>query len=452
MITRIIGWLSVTLATLVVAWFALNRLSDAPISPEHRALARSADAIPDSSNVAVGILGLTAPKGLDFVAYGTEIKALYETDAPHEQIRQRIRGPNTLQPTVDGTQAICWLDPAWTTFKDCLPFDKAPAVLQDNKELLERYKTLYELGQYEATDIYYNEAFLVLVRLVVAEMHLDLQRGDHEGAYQKWYRQTRFAKDNLRATDTWVGKAIGLVAIGMTIPLLDSLLMANPGTAKVHRAQLEEILRPDGIAAFNPDGIARAEFRMLRKAMNRPPAEVQGYAVDKLDWLAFYLGQKNRVLNRYAAFAPEYASALRGPWSEVEKTSAQLRDRYIFSSDLELVLDPFGSVLSARFIDGQLRASQMVKQMHFVDERFRLATLVVRILSERIPDAGIPALLASDPRFFDPFSSTPARWDPKDRKVYFVDPTDKCTVATWFRVRDTKRPPKKSSVVDTSAC
>ena len=451
-IVKGIGWLAGVVVGLALLWFVANRLSDPAPSPAHQALAASRSSLPDSSNAALGILGLTAPTGSNFMQYGAQIKTLVSANAPQAQIQAMIDGPDTLRPTVTGQQTLCWLDPAWTTFKDCLPFDRAPEVLRENKELIERYRSLYDLEGFEATDILYNDAGTVVVRLVVAEMHLDMQRGDFEGAYRKWYRQLRFARRNLRSTDTWVGKAVGLVTIGMTIPVLDSLLYASPEIAKKHRAQLEEVLRPDGTASFDPDGIVRAEFHLLRRSLNAPPVEIPGYGVDRLHWLAFHFGQKNRMLNTYAAFAPDYAASLRLPWAEMERTSGHLLEKQRDPDTSALVLDPIGSMLSIDHIQGQLKAREMIRQMHFLDGKLRLATLLVRLASEEVPQPEIPKILAVDPALFDPFSSAPARWDSKDGKIYFVDPRDKCTVATWFRVRNLKRPPSKSSVVDTNAC
>jgi hypothetical protein len=454
-VAKAFGWLLLGLATLVLIWFAVNRLLDAAPSPAQEALSRAIDPLnDDSKNVAVAILGLTAPKGADFIQHGLRVKALYAANAPNADIQNMMRGSQALRPTVEGNQVNCWLDPDWTAFKDCLPFDRAPAVLEENGELLRRYKALYELPRYAAADTYYNDAYFILVRLALAEIHVDLRKGKHESAYRKWQQQFQFAKRNLRGTDTWVGKAIGLVAMGMTLPVLDSLLMTSPNLAKTHAAELTMMLRPEGIAAFDPDGIVRAEFHLLKKALEHRPIQIPGYGVDRIHWLAFHFGQKNRILNRYAVFASEYSAALRLPWIEMETELARMREKHFEPTPQELLLDPFGSLLFAEFIDGQLKGREMVRQMHITDGRLRLATLLVRLLDENVRDHDLPRFLASANRgLFDPFSGTPARWDPKDRKIYFVDPTDKCTVVAWFRVRDANRTRAPlSSVVNQNGC
>lgn len=76
-VAKTVGWLLLALFATVVVWFAANRLLDPAPSPERKALSGSADArIEDSGNAAVGILGLTAPKGSDFIQHGIRVKAL----------------------------------------------------------------------------------------------------------------------------------------------------------------------------------------------------------------------------------------------------------------------------------------------------------------------------------------------------------------------------------------
>jgi hypothetical protein len=364
-----------------------------------------------------------------------------------------LRGPKTLRPTVENSQVTCWLDPDWPFIDGCLPFGEAPSVLADNKELLDRFKKLYGFEHYAPVDVSHNDVYLLLTKLAVAEMQLSLRRGDHESAYTLWHQQLHFARRNLRSDDTWVGKAIGLVAVGLSAPFLESMLMSDPGIAKTHARELYEVLRPEGDSAVDGAGIARGQLRLLASAFDRPPEEIRGYGKDRVRWLAYYLGQKNRVLNRGAAFGQDYAASLRGPWADMEKEYGRLREKYFEPETRDFLIDPFGSVLLAQYVDSELRIDELPRQMRIYDGRFRLATLLVRIVNESVRDADIPAFLASsDPSLHDPFSGTPARWDPKDRKICFVDPKEKCFVGSWFRVPDRKGVRKPSSVVNTSAC
>lgn len=421
---------------LIIVWIAANRFLDESQSPQQETFLVSAKAsLPDDRNIAVGLLGLNAPQGSDFMQYGSQVKALYTAGAPWGQIQGMIRGEGTLQPTVEAGQLDCWLDPEAEPWAGCLPFGQAPSILQQNRELLDRYKTLYRLNDYEGTGLPSSNTLLVILRLSVAEMHLDLRQRKYEDAYQKWKQQYIFVRHILRGQDNWVGKAVGQVAMGMSLPFLEKLLHASPEIAKRHSTELLELLQAEGIAVFGLDGVVRSEFSNLNQFLTIPSKGGSAWRVAPLDWLALKTGQKNRILNRYAAFSMEYLTVLGLPWHEADQEFDRLRNKYVYSSDRDYLIDPFGSILIDRYIDGQILARGLVQQMHGIIGRMRLATLLVRLINENVDDARIDQFLAtSGPYFNDPFSGSPMRWDPKDRKVFFLDPTDSCNVRFYVRV------------------
>src|SRR5258706_13061324 len=100
-IAKTVAWSFAALVAILAAWFIANRSLDQSVSPQQAALVSQLDQIPDSRNIAVGILGLTAPEGSDFVQHGAKVKALYSANAPHSQIQEMVRGPRALRPTVE---------------------------------------------------------------------------------------------------------------------------------------------------------------------------------------------------------------------------------------------------------------------------------------------------------------------------------------------------------------
>lgn len=231
-----------------------------------------------------------------------------------------------------------------------------------------------------------------------------------------------FVGRNLRGTDTWAGKAVGMVSFGLTFELLQNLLQADPGIARRHRAHLLALLQPGGIEAFNPDGIVRAEYAVFRKALIEPPGQSEFRWFDRLHRLAIHLGQHDRIHNRYHAFAQDYAAMLRLPWTDVKAQSARLAEKHIVASSYDVLIDPFGTMFVAIQLDGYLKTPVMVRQIHVIDGKLRLATLLVRILGEGVADRDIPAFLAlAGPAFRDPFSGQPAQWDAKERRIQFPD-------------------------------
>jgi hypothetical protein len=216
---------------------------------------------------------------------------------------------------------------------------------------------------------------------------------------------------------------------------LEKILLADPAIAKRHATELRNVLRPEGIDGFNPYGAIRGEYVGLNAALNSPPQKVADFPVDRLHWLAFHLGQRNRILNRYYLFAREYTVALGLPWSRFDTEVARLRENFPKLSDWDVTIDPFGSLFISEYIDGQLKTTELVRQMHRIEGTLRLSTLLVRIIDENVSDMAIPGFLASvEPELYDPFSGNPMRWDATQRRIYFPDPEYPCAFYVSLRV------------------
>jgi hypothetical protein len=358
-----------------------------------------------------------------------------------------------MQPTVESEQASCWLDPDWPVSDKCPPFEKAADAVRANRELLDRLRRTFSLKHYTGDEWQLRSVYLTLIKLSVADTQWDLRRGAHEAAYRKWSEQLRFVRMTVQGTDTWVGRTVGLVAMGVTLPVLENLLNADPDIARRHAAELYELVRPNGVAGFGPEGIVRGEYALLKRWLSRLGQEKPG-SDDRLHSLVERLGQKNRILNRYARFAPDYARAMQTPWSELAGEYERVRERHYEPQAWELVLDPVGSALFAEHVDSQLKIREMIKQMHYLDGKLRLATLALQQINAGVHDDGMMEfLVAAGPELRDPFSSQPMQWDPKDRKIYMTDPDERCLVIAWFRLPAPRGAPRPSgSAVSTNAC
>jgi hypothetical protein len=429
---RITAWSALALFALILVWLGANRLLDERPDPRREAFLRPADGdLADERNIAVGVLGLGAPRGEDFMRYGAELAKLYRSNAPSSEIERKAHGPGELKLTVVSGQITCWIDPDWAAQPECLPFDQAPRVLAENRELLGRYKALYRLDRLE--NVAFGGALLVdLSKLAVAEMRLDMRRGDYDAAYAKWRDQFGFARNYLRGRDGWVGKAIGLVDLGLSFPVIEDLLLRKPSLARSHYGELVELLRPEGVDAINPGGLVRAEYLLLDRFFQEPTAQQARYE-DWIDTWARRLGQPNRMRNWYLGYSIDYAEVLRRPWSRLPEEFEKMKNKY-YPLDSSGLIDPFGSLLMMRTVHWQLKPSEMLHQVYVLDGRLRLATLAVRMVDQRVRDRGIRAFLdAAGPALSDPFSGKPMQWDEKKGRIYFPLGSDACEIAA-FRV------------------
>lgn len=431
---RILAWVIGCFFVLTLLWLAANRLLDERPDPQRDAFLRPGSGVPDAENLAVGIAGLGAPSGTDFMAFGAEVKKLYEARAAWPDIQRKIHGPGELKLSVESAQILCWVDPewgGWTGFKECLSFDEAPKILADNRELLERYKTLYGLDR-NAGFGFLDRDLIALTKLAVAETRLDMRRGRHEAAYAKWSEHFRFTRNYLHGQGTWVSRAVGMVDLGLALAVIEDLLVTRPSLARIHSAELLEVLRPEGVGLIDPEGTARAEYMELERFFETPYTEIEEFP-DTLGWLAWKLGQRNHTLNRYLAYSIDYTEVLRRPWTELPGALSSLHDRSM-SPGWRDVIDPFGYALLRISTDWQRKPPEMLRQAYILDGKLRLATLVVRIARDRIKDEDIPAFLEKAvPELVDPFSNQSMRWDEKNGRLYFVNSDDGCGI-TPFRV------------------
>ena len=185
-------WLLLVLLLCAGSWLAGNRLLDEPaLGGREVFLVSNIDEIPDRQNIAIGLLGLTAPGGVDIFDYGSRIAEFYRV-AYFPEIRELKLGAKTLQPTLDPFDAFCWLYSRTKQTDDCLPFEDLPEILRDNAKLLERFRSLHRLDHYSNRHNFLNVGLIDVKRLAIAEIHLHVERGEESsragsGSHPCWF-------------------------------------------------------------------------------------------------------------------------------------------------------------------------------------------------------------------------------------------------------------------------
>lgn len=424
------------LVTSVAFWFAANRLLDeAPAAGRDEFLVSPLDDIPHRQNIAIGLLGLSAPRGADFIDYGSGIADLYRI-ASYAQIGALIRGPDTLHTSVDPLRNFCWLYAFRTEATGCLPFEQTPQVLETNAELLRRFRSLQQMHRFSDIHGYSNVEYIDVTRLAVADILVHLAQGEHDIAYRKWRDQLGFAINIVTGSGGLLAKTSGRIIFHNTLVLLDDILAASPGLARRYASELERLLRVDGIRDFNLDGILRADYAGLKRALDYPPPSAGGYR-DRLRWLAFHFGQEQRILNRYLAFARDYAELLQQPLDGFDDGLARLLDKHMHPPLRDWLIDPFGTLFLYEYMRDQRYIGELLVPLHAIDGELRLAALLVQITLARPRDDEIPAFIAAaGPNFHDPYRQDSMKWDAGTRTIYFPSRTDSCVARRSFRVVD----------------
>ncbi|MCH9672190.1 MAG: hypothetical protein K0U93_12145 [Gammaproteobacteria bacterium] len=300
----LLKWTALLLCGVACVWFAANRFWDErPAAGREHFLSLSPFDVVAEQNLAIGILGLTAPPDVDVMMFGMKVAEASRLSAWSDS--SLMESPGSLQPTVSARNIQCWLAPDVYQHDECLPFESAPEVIRSNAELIRRFREANLLDDYMHIGFLHNPAYLVVARLATADLLVHLRAGEYDVAYPKWRDQLRAARTMLRGPDDWIGKAYASITLAFTLQLLEEFLIAQPSIAKEHFAELSELLHPGGTADFNPEGLVRVGYANFLLGLQQPPPNPQSTR-DWIHWLAVQFGQPERIRNRYYAFSREY--------------------------------------------------------------------------------------------------------------------------------------------------
>lgn len=399
--------IGISVAVLFAGWIAFVCLYDEPLDPGFADFYfKDQRRIPDDQNAVIGLLGLSAPAGADFMEHGRAVVGNWQELA---RGGGRIAAPEKLESTVRQLELDCWLYPA-NHFKDshCASETRLTALLKENAELLTRYRKVYRLPHFSGVPIA-DPVLLDLNKLVVAEIQLDLRKRRTNQAYENWRENHRFLVRALAADATWIDKAIIRVSHGLSLFVLDELLTNAPQIAREHYAELLELLRPLELSEYNLKGAIRAEYLLFDSLYGTP------------ETLKFWV-HPNFVRNRFYRLALDYLEVCGNPDRLNERLEA-LRQKHILEWNLDYLRDPLNTLIARMLLNGQVSAGVLVEGMYFKMAYVRLLALKVRILNARIPDSKIEAFLQeTEENLRNPLTDEPMRWNSSRRAIYFDVP------------------------------
>lgn len=405
-----VGWgkrFCLFLLVLVASWIAFVVLYDESLDPRFREFYfKVPDSTSDEQNAAIGLLGLSAPAGSDFMAHGRAVVRNWRELA---RGGGRIVIPGKLESTVQQLELDCWISPEnYSKDSHCASESRLATLLKENSEPLARYRQVYRLPHFSGVPIA-DALLLDLNKLIVAEIRLDLRKRRTKHAYEKWRDNHRFLVRALGADGTWVDKAIIQVCHAFSLSIAELLLRTAPQLANEHYVELLELLRPLELSEYNLAGATRAEYLVFDPLFGSP------------ETLQFWV-HPNFIRNRFYWFAQDLVETFRHPDGLDERIEA-LRQKHILSWNPDYLRDPLNALYVRTLLDGQVKATVLVEGMYLKMAYTRLLALKVRILKARIPDSEIEAFLRnSEKELRNPLTGEPMRWDSIKRAIYFDVP------------------------------
>jgi hypothetical protein len=372
--------------------------------------------IPDEQNAAIGLFGLYAPAGADVMAHGKRVQQISARSQAWNEAFQQSEKPGSLDFKYTA-EIECWLvanGGERVESKECASPERLATILRDNTHLA-RYKEIQKLP-YADLGAYKAQAVIGVNKLLHAEILLDVEQGRTEEAYQKWRDNFAFIGSLQAANGTWMMTAVGLIYEGFSYSALDGMLRGAPQLIEAHYDELSALLKPGSLARYNLPAIMRAEEKMAQLL----PSSDMHWATSL--WLPFH--RPNYHTNRQFEFAQAFLRVADGnPANLPMRATSSLAELSRVDFGSIDYTNAINSVSSRLFIAGQVKASELLLNMHGKNAQQRLYTLRLQIAKEKIPDAEIASFLAASPvGLHNPFDGKPMQWDGAKRTLSFSIP------------------------------
>ena len=403
-----VGHYGLIALALIASWLAFAFFHDEKLDDGFNEFyfgARSA--ITDDENVSIGLSGLSAPSGADFMEHGRFASGIWRSGVSSNEARARINAQGKLDFVGRREELQCWDEPiAKHKANNCASEDRVVSLLQANAELLSRYRQLYGLPHSSGTAYNLNLA-IELNRLIAAEIRLDLHKGRTDSAYLKWRENHMFLRRMIGEDGTWVDKAIGLVLEQISLSTAEFLIQASSKAMNTNYQEMRELLSPGGLARYNLAGVMRAEY-LLYDLLYANPASLK-------TWV-----HPGFIRNRFFRAAQDFLKAAQGSPSDAAKAVEAMWNTHTSGWRWDYLRDPLNTVWIRVLLGGQMKTGRMLEQMHVHDGQMRLLTLRLDILHLGIQDSRIEAFLeGAEKGLRNPFTGDPMKWDLAKRAIYF---------------------------------
>ena len=381
--------------------------NDEPLDEGAAAFYAPSRAAVDPNNGAIGLIGLSAPSGQDFMAYGHMLAAqpIVFTCA---EVPKQSEASSALTIKWNEEHMNCWQDDYEPFDQDpkCAPIEEAIQTLLDNAELLQRYRLILKLPPASGFIQARGVPSIAMTKLTAVAIKVDLRQGRFEEAYRSWLDEYSFWRRMNSVGRNWVEVAMGLVSEGYALRGVESLLFRSPQLIDTHYDELISLLSPEGIGRFNLPGIMRAEYALT----------MQAYEVDKNRAAIF----PNYITNRHYRYAQQMLEVVSTP---ADLLNVLGTNRKNFLKPIELNATDPRFAASAEFVGPgvYLGPFELIKSMHNKNQLMALLSMRIRIFKEKVPESQIAAyLVAHVANMRESFTDGPMQWDQNKRVLFFV--------------------------------
>ena len=377
----------------------------------------------NASDVTIGLMGLNAPSGTDFMAHGrNEISAMrLSGDAITIQPQTPRKTPLLKVKSRDDTE--CWMyrdgeEVPKEIRENCASPEQIAVYLRDNAELLSRFRQIQQMAFAADGMPSVGGQTIALGKLQVIEIAYDLRNGQIDAAFRKWADNHAFQRRMAGYGGTWVTTAVNLVNEGLSVGALDLLLHKSPQLMETHHDELMSLMRPADLSYYNLTGVLQSQNFLLAGV----------YTENSF----FSLVRMNRLHNRFDLYAQDVIREVSLHPESIASTLTSLhaRQRAIRLID---VADPVNARAWQIALDYQIKTGELIQSMIAKEAQRRLYTIKLLLAKSPSGDAEIDAFLrGAQKNLRNPVDGSPFRWIPTKRAISFSSPDGKQTIEVFL--------------------
>ena len=363
------------------------------------------------SSGTIALAGMGAPLGTDFMLYGQQALAGPREGEGWANTIQRINGGRESLAFKWNEKVECWLvskrDAIVAPLREaCASPEEAKAILDDNAELLRRYRIVQQLPPGSNGQMFSAQLAINMSKANVVDIALALRQGHTDDAWRNW--RDGFAHQSLMAgySGLWAMSAINLVNEGLSFGGLAILLEQAPQLMDTHHAELLTLLKPGDLSRYNLAGVLQAESKYLDASMQEQ------------NFRRFV--RVNRMRNRFEDFSRDLARAVTPASATLRPAVFGVEERYlaIQASD---VFDPLNAFVWRLEVKDQARkAVSLIPVMMKHEAQRRLYTLKIIMARAKVQDGDVHAYLRDAPESLrSPHDNKSFTWNPAMRSLEY---------------------------------
>lgn len=415
---------------LVMSYFTFNVLREGSAPVDYAEIVYERDAPDWENNAYFALAGLDAPKEIyDHYEYGRE-KVIFHA-ARYAEFLKKVTIPYThavphisyslFQPDKeeqklsfdkDNFENIdCFYDlEIQASNSSCPSIETTRDVMNKNKLVWNRFKTILNYQNFTIPDHYLNEAFDLslfsnLVRLNAAYILYLQSQNEPERAMQEWLRYTKLYLQMASTRTNLVNKAFFLVALNIQMKALEAFLYHDPDLAQRHGDEIQDLLNIKALDYFQMDSLMADDWRLI---------EPQTWTLS---------GGSNYRNEIYRCFEENKRIAHLPP-SEILKADKFCKTG-LNEDELWLSLQQSGiffTNLTYNFLrHGLDKGVSLVKNAQYKIVEFRVISAAIELIRNKVPSGAAQGYLNALPENLqDPFNNQPFMWDAENQEIYYT--------------------------------